>query len=408
MIKQQDEHLQKFIRLVTTAAANVALYHPEHRLVLRLNKRALNELRLLSNIYGDITLKVVDERLIFANEPIAENLAIERFLGAMTKNGISHLQIEPDVGAEELLNLINIFSKAPDRQIEIKGSENIHFGQVEIRYKDQSTAQLSGLNLAGIADCEADQFMEIYQTIRKKKKLEMSGINNIVNGFVDVFNTQSDAFLALAPLRSMDEYTYTHSTNICMLNLAQAKVLGIEGQLLNDIGIAAMLHDVGKMFISPDILGKPAKLNEEEWQIMQQHPRMGAEYLLNSPGVPRLAVVTAYEHHMRYDNTGYPQQKRPWQPHICSYMTAISDTYDAMRTHRTYEKSLDTDQIISIMLDLAGSVLHPQLTYSFLQILSDVDKSAETDNSNDAPITQEQPTSSTDHPDAIQSPTDKM
>jgi len=386
MIKHQDEHLQKFIRLVTTAAANVALYHPEHRLVLRLNKRALNELRHLFNIYSDITLKVVDERLIFANEPIVENLAIERFLGALTRNGISHLQIEPDIDAEELLNLINIFSKAPDRQIEVKGSKNIHFGQVEIRYKDQSTAQLSGLNLSGIADCEADQFMEIYQTIREKKKLEMSGINNIVNGFVDVFNTQSDAFLALAPLRSMDEYTYTHSTNICMLNLAQAKVLGIEGQLLNDIGIAAMLHDVGKMFISPDILGKPAKLNEEEWQIMQQHPRMGAEYLLNSPGVPRLAVVTAYEHHMRYDNTGYPQQKHPWKPHICSYMTAISDTYDAMRTHRTYEKSLDTDQIISIMLDLAGSVLHPQLTYSFLQILSDVDKSAETtetDNSND-------------------------
>ena len=373
MIKAQNDHLQKFIRLITTAAANASLYHPEHRQVLRLSKQALNELHLLFNVHSNIILKVIEERLIFANKPVTGNLAVERLLESLARNGISHLQIEPGIYAEELLGLINILSKSPDTQIEIKSSENIHFGQIEIRYKNKNGAQLGCLNLADIADSEADHFMEMYQTARNKKKLELTGINDIVNGFVDAFNTQSDAFMAIAPLRSMDEYTYTHSTNICMLNLAQAKVLGIEGQLLNDIGIAAMLHDVGKMFISPDILSKSNKLTEEEWQIMQQHPRLGAEYLLNTPGVPRLAVVTAYEHHMRYDSGGYPTTARPWQQHICSYMTAISDTYDAMRTHRAYEESLEIDQIISIMLNLAGNKLHPQLTYSFLQILSNLD-----------------------------------
>ncbi len=380
MIKTQNDHLQKFIRLITTAAANASLYHPEHRQVLRLNKQAMNELHLLFNVYSDITLKVIDEQLVFTNKPVAGNLAVKRLLDSLGRNGISHLQIEPGVYAEELLGLINLLSKSPDKQMEIKSSENIHFGQVEIRYKNRNSAQLAGLNLAEIAESEADHFMEMYQTARNKKKLELTGINDIVNGFVDAFNTQSDAFMAIAPLRSMDEYTYTHSTNICMLNLAQAKVLGIEGQLLNDIGIAAMLHDVGKMFISPDILSKSNKLTEEEWQIMQQHPRLGAEYLLNTPGVPRLAVVTAFEHHMRYDNSGYPATTRPWKQHICSHMTAISDTYDAMRTHRAYEESLEIDQIISIMLNLAGNKLHPQLTYSFLQILSNLDKNSEPSN----------------------------
>ncbi|MCK5825624.1 MAG: HD domain-containing protein [Desulfuromusa sp.] len=380
MIESQNDHLLKFIRLITTAAANVALYHREHRQVLRLNKQALNELHQLFNIHTDVTLKIVDEQLIFTNKPVAENLAVERFLESLARNGISYLQIEPGVYAEELLGLIIILSKIPDKQIEIKGSDNIHFGQVEIRFKNPDTAPLRELNLADIANFEADCFMDMYQVVRNKQKLEVTGIKDIVNGFITAFDTQSDAFMAIAPLRSMDEYTYTHSTNICMLNLAQAKVLGIEGQLLNDIGIAAMLHDVGKMFISPDILCKPTQLNEEEWQIMQQHPRMGAEYLLNTPGVPRLAVVTAYEHHMRYDNKGYPQQKQPWQQHICSYMTAISDTYDAMRTHRAYEKSQETDKIISIMLELAGNRLHPQLTYSFLQVLSTLDKGGDLDN----------------------------
>jgi len=374
MTVAQRDHLQKLIRLLTTAAANVALYSPEHRQVLRLNKQALNELHILFNTYSDITLKVIDEQLIFANQPVSENLAVSRLLEALARNGISHLQIEPDVYAEELLGLINVLSKSPDKQIEIKGSENIHYRRVEVRHKNLGGDQFSGLNLADISEYEAERFMDIYQTVRSRKKLEMAGINEIVDGFVNAFNSQSDAFMAIAPLRSMDEYTYTHSTNICMLNLAQAKVLGIEGQLLNNIGIAAMLHDVGKMFVSPDILSKSGQLTKEEWQIMQQHPRLGAEYLLNTPGVPRLAVVTAYEHHMRYDGQGYPTTNRPWQQHICSYMTAISDTYDAMRTHRAYEESLGTEQIISIMLELAGTKLHPQLTYSFLQVISDLDK----------------------------------
>ena len=380
MIRAQDDHLQKLIRLITTAAANAALYHPEHRQVLRLNKQALNELHQLFNIHSDITLKVIDEQLIFANHPVTKNLAVDRLLESLARNGISHLQIEPGVYAEELLGLINTLSKNPDKQIDIKSSENIHFGQIEVRYKNPKFHQVTELDLVDIENYEADRFMDLYQRVRNKQKLEMTGINEIVNGFVNAFNSQSDAFMAIAPLRSMDEYTYTHSTNICMLNLAQAKVLGIEGQLLNDIGIAAMLHDVGKMFISPDILTKSGQLDEEEWQIMQQHPRLGAEYLLNTPGVPRLAVVTAFEHHMRYDNTGYPQTTRPWKQHICSHITAISDTYDAMRTHRAYEKSLEIDQIISIMLDLAGNKLHPQLTYSFLQVLSELDKHSEPSN----------------------------
>ena len=374
MIRTQDAHLQKFIKLVTTAATNVALYHLKHRQVLLLNKRALKALHLLFNIHGNITMKVVEEQLIFSNKPVAKNLAVEKLIEWLTQNNISHLQLEPGVYAEELLGLVNNLSKTPDQQKEIKGSANIHYGHVEVRYKKPNSAQLAGLDMDEISEHEADRFMEIYESVRNKKKLEMTGIHEIVNGFVEAFSTQSDALMALAPLRSMDEYTYTHSTNICMLNLAQAKVLGIEGQLLNNIGIAAMLHDVGKMFISPEILCKAGKLDEEEWQMMQQHPRLGAEYLLDTPGVPRLAVVTAYEHHMRYDNSGYPTTTRPRQQHICSHMTAISDTYDAMRTHRVYEKALEIDQIISIMLDLAGTTLHPQLTYSFLQVLSDLDK----------------------------------
>ncbi|MBN1957514.1 MAG: HD domain-containing protein [Desulfuromonadales bacterium] len=369
-----ESYFQTWARLLTTAAANAALYHPQHRQVLRLNRQTLEALQKIFAQQGSLTVKIIDEQVIFADQPVMNNLSVERLQNALTRNGISHLHIEPGIYAEELLGLVNILSKNPDIQTNISDSEHIAYGRVAIRYQQTAGRSAPVLDLSDIVGFEADRYMDIYDRVKKKQKLELSGIEEIVSGFINAFNSQSEAFLAIAPLRSMDEYTYTHSTNICMLNLAQAKVLGIEGQLLNDIGIAAMLHDVGKMFISPEILSKSEQLNEDEWRIMQQHPRLGAEYLINTPGVPRLAVVTAFEHHMRYDHQGYPQTTQPWPQHLASQMTAISDTYDAMRTHRAYEEALELDQIMAIMLDLAGTKLHPQLTYSFLQVLSGFDK----------------------------------
>ncbi len=378
-MNQADQHLQLFIRHLTTAAANASLYQLEHLQVQRLCRQALEQAKLIFDNHNSLTLKVVDGRLIFDNHPVAENLSVQRLLDALEKLGISHLQIDPGVYSEELLSLVGALCKRPERLENLCDTEHIRFRQVELSFRKKQLGSTSTrfLGLAEIADYELDRLMEIYDTVRSKQKLNLKGLNEIVDSFIHEFSSHSDAFLAIAPLRSMDEYTYTHSTNICLLNLAQARLLGVEGPLLNEIGIAAMLHDVGKMFIPAEILSKSGKLTDEEWEIMQQHPRLGAEYLLGTPGVPRLAVVTAFEHHMRYDGAGYPQTGRSWPQNVSSYMTAISDTYDAMRTHRAYEESLSFNQIVAIMQKLAGNKLHPSLTHSFLATLQQLEKPAE-------------------------------
>lgn len=372
MTSRQTAELEELIRHLTTAAAHAALYHPEHPQVLRLNRRAQNCLEEVLATSDPLTLKVVDNRLIYANRQLPDTPAVGKLLDALSRNGISYLAFSAGVSSEELLGLINILSKNPDRPLTASSTAHIHFGSLEVRQRT-APGDTAALDLSAIATCEAERLDDFYQRVKNQQTPDMGGLHEIVNGFVAAFTRQSDALLAMAPLRSMDEYTYTHSTNICLLNIAQARNLGIEGALLSDIGMAALLHDVGKMFIPPAILSKSGQLDPEEWRIMQQHPRLGAEYLLSIPGVPRLAVLTAFEHHMRYDGTGYPHTTHPWKQHICSYMTAISDTYDAMRTHRAYEESLELDRIITVMLDLAGNKLHPRLTYSFLQMLSKLD-----------------------------------
>ena len=97
----------------------------------------------------------------------------------------------------------------------------------------------------------------------------------LVAGFVTSFRSEANPLLALVSLREMDEYTFTHSLDVSILNLAQGMSLGFEGQLLHDIGIAGMLHDVGKLMVPKDVLNKPGNLDEDEWEFMRQHTVQG-------------------------------------------------------------------------------------------------------------------------------------
>ncbi len=294
---------------------------------------------------------------------------------------ISYVCIEPGLSVEELISLVDNLSERHKTNNIPRKTEHILFGRLEVKTTRGSEREIPSRSVATdfseIAAQERDKFMDLYQSVNQNKRLDAIGISEIVGNFVSAFGSHSDVLLALAPLRSMDEYSYTHSTNICLLNLAQAKLLGIEGPLLNEIGIAAMLHDVGKMFISPDILNKQGKLDSQEWELVRQHPQRGAEYLLNSPGIPRLAVVTAYEHHIGYDGKGYPETPHDRPLNTCSYMTSISDVYDALRTRRSYREPLSFEQITKIMLDSAGKSLHPELTRSFLNALEHLETSGQ-------------------------------
>jgi HD-GYP domain-containing protein (c-di-GMP phosphodiesterase class II) len=217
--------------------------------------------------------------------------------------------------------------------------------------------------------------MEIYEEVRNHKKLRVVGIHEIVGRLVDSLKREAIPFIALAPLRRMDTYTFTHSINVCILNLAQAMSLGIEGQSLHDIGIAAMLHDIGKLFIPAEVINKPGALDEAEWDLIKQHPTKGAQYLLDSSGIPRLAVITAFEHHLKFNHRGYPRVPPEWQQNFCSQITTVSDIFDAMHTKRSYRKSLEVEEIASIMQNIMGVDLHPFLTKNFFHILKGLSSS---------------------------------
>lgn len=374
-----NNSLGLFIQQIVTAAANLTLYHEDHPQVSVLGLKAHEQLHILMNECSHLELKVIEDRLVCNDNPVNPSFLVTKFIENLKQRQIQYVRLLPGTTSEELLIFAQNISKAIKISRQPTDTENIHFGALEVRYRknteqQQNTGQL--VDFSDIATSHIDNFMDIYNRIRKKQRLNIVGIQDIVHDFVDAFYSHSNILLAIAPLRSMDDYVYVHSTNICLLNIAQARLLGVDEATLNEIGIAAMLHDVGKMFISPDILNKAGKLDPDEWDIIKQHPQLGAEYLISCPGVPCLAVINAFEHHVGYDGKGYPSLPGSHQLHPCSHMTSISDVYDALRTRRSYKEPLTFEQIKEIMLGNAGKSLHPELTRSFINAISHIETDA--------------------------------
>jgi len=373
--------LETFIGKLVSAVSNAALYSPEHVQVKRLIASAFSSLDDAMGSTGEISLMIIDDELISEGSPVGNNMYLNRFAQLLKNRSIGTIRIIAGVTPGEMLMLITSLSLQRDRRREIRSSENIRLGKVEVRVEsqdEQSAVEGESLTpkmtISDLSVHEQAKLMEIYEGVKKHNKLSVSGIYDVVSNFIDAFKQEADPFMALAALRSADEYTFTHSTNVCVLNLSQAMSMGIEGQLLHDVGISAMLHDIGKLFVPEEVLSKKGQLSDSEWELMKQHPIKGAQHLLDTPGVPRLAVAVAFEHHMRFNFEGYPKVPKGWKQNPCSQMTAVSDFFDAMRSRRSYRDPLEAERIASIMHSRAGIDLNPLLVKSFFRQLDNVSK----------------------------------
>lgn len=376
MSSDSRNNIHDFIRHLLSATANASLYGLSHPQVARLSSQAFASIEAMLQTRPEITLLVVENELIIDDQPQELSLFLNRFTQIMKSRGIGTLKLLQGITKSEVEALISGLAKQlEDAAQSMSSSDHIRLGKVDINVSGMSgdsSSEGSNLQKVTLPDMpreEISQFMEIYNTVKNKHKVQINGVVEVVSGFINVFRQEGKPLLAMAALRDADEYTFTHSTNVCVLNLAQAMALGIEGQLLNDIGVAAMLHDIGKLFIPEDILTKTGKLTDEEFNIIKSHPVTGARHLLETSGVPRMAVITAYEHHLKFNLTGYPNVTLGWQQNLCSHMTMISDFFDALRTRRSYREPVELDEISGMMMGMMGTDLHPALTRNFLRII---------------------------------------
>lgn len=209
----------------------------------------------------------------------------------------------------------------------------------------------------------------IMEDLRIGRMLDMNQARNTVDEVVDSLLRNDDALVWLTKLKNQDEYTAEHSLNVCILSAAFARHLGHDEGEIRKIGLAGLLHDIGKAKIPVEILNKPGPLNDEERALIKQHPNMGRNLLMTSASVEHYTIDVAYSHHERVDGTGYPRALQAHQIPYYAKLIAIVDTYDAITSSRAYDTGRASMEALEIIYNNRDSHFDADLTVEFIRCI---------------------------------------
>lgn len=209
----------------------------------------------------------------------------------------------------------------------------------------------------------------VWNAAKENREADPAAARSIIDSLADAMADTPASVMALTALKSHDAYTFTHMVNVAILTMAQARALGMNDQLVREFGLAGFLHDVGKTRVPVEILNKPGQLNDEERPIMQRHVVDGAQILRKTPGLPALAPIVAFEHHLRQDLSGYPTNIGARKLNLCTMIVSIADVFDALRSNRAYREGLPEQRVRHMLDQQAGRAFEPTLLRRFVTLM---------------------------------------
>ena len=359
-----------FLLALYTALRSLKLYPVENTTV----QKALDELdataRSLLAVEADLEIRLAGD-FIFVN---ATRLRLEldnfasfsHILAMLRAFDIGALRVLPEVDRREWQVFLSLLLALSQQ------------GEPDTRF-DELTERLGAGNVVGIGierSSLQDQEAESEEQRQAAKRVYSQGVavtKDVMTGvrlghassvkkvkravqlIVDQVLNNETSLVGLTTLRDYDEYSFTHSVNVCIFSVALGKKIGLSRLQLYDLGMAALLHDVGKARVPLAILHKTTGLDEQEWRVMRDHPWLGALtlfHLKTHEEMPFRAILVAHEHHMKTDLTGYPKAIRPRKLHIFSRLVAVADGFDAATTRRTYQTvPIEPDQVLREMME---------------------------------------------------------
>ncbi len=227
------------------------------------------------------------------------------------------------------------------------------------------------LSQAMVVHTKAKQVAEkILLDAKMGKVMDTEAAKDVVAELVDHCIKSPEAFVNMTRLKDFDNYTFTHSVNVAVLAIAIGRRLGSSAQEMNNMGFAGLMHDIGKMHVPENILNKPGKLTEEEYQIMKMHPVYGHEYLrTNSKGVSEEILLAVRHHHEKSDGSGYPDGIFEKDIPKFAKIISIADVYDAITSERTYHKGLVPSDALKIIFSWSGKHFNDSLVKFFISIM---------------------------------------
>ena len=209
----------------------------------------------------------------------------------------------------------------------------------------------------------------MFREARMGKAVDAGNAGKLTDEISDSVTRNPSALISLSRLKTADDYTYMHSVAVCALMIALGRQLGLDGEITRKLGIAGLLHDLGKARTPLEILNKPGKLTDEEFRIMMRHPEDGYQLLLETPGVDDIVFDVVLHHHEKTDSSGYPGRFKEGEISLYAKMGAVCDVYDAITSNRPYKAGWDPAESLRKMAEWSKGHLDPTIFQAFVKSL---------------------------------------
>ena len=373
---------EEVIRLIEVARKRVQIYPSHHPAVREIVMKLLCAVEDILQGRPHVSFNIAHGEIFLDEIPLANaTLTHTEFVELSAAKAMSTLTFQAGVTDEEMTKFVQLLNeRATDRtaanepgfqeRLAEKGVESIQAGvlvsssEVNLLEGGTTPAQQEAMSSR---DRALELVWETYHDLLAGKAIDYENLGLAVKGIVRALLDDREVYRHLVDIKDYHNYTFNHVVNVAVLALLFGADLGLNADQLNSLGVAAFLHDAGKLSVPVDLLKKPGKLTDEEWKVMERHPAEGAVMLLEQCGHQNIGVSVALEHHARYDLSGYPKMSPDRTLHLFSRIVSLSDVYDALTSDRSYRRGMMPDQAAAIILSGSGKEFDPALAKLFVQ-----------------------------------------
>jgi len=359
-----------------TCLQSVKMYGQAHPMFQKSLDKAYAALEEAFEERQEIVIGIIGDELAWEKEIFFDlGKLLKQAILYLKERNIQRLLFRRGLSKDELGKFIGIingpkedFKTDPQQLLVFAGIKNINIGKLKVSDK-QNDAQADP-GLLNLYDFSADKVTQALSSVLNLEKIDPRALKFSLNNIIDNLSMQHQELLKLATIKRYDVEAYVHMLNVAIFAMYFSSRLGFEKNEVLDIGVAALFHDIGKMYISRKTLHKPDKLSDQEFDRIKSHTILGAEFMfkyIDSLGI--LPVVVSFEHHLKYDSSGYPRIPLLRKQHIVSRIVSICDVYDALSQRRGYKQDYSPDVVYNIMNKDKGSAFDPALLDKFFQFM---------------------------------------
>ena len=356
---------EAILKNINAALRSRKLYPPGHPSIAapanKTHSLLTEELKGMNNL----ALAIVNDTLVFEDDmvPDGEKLYPD-LIQYMTDKNVDAVIFEKGFSSRELADVFEILSGAQAFHGQELQKELHSRGILRITLKTIPTGRR---NILEIYNGAVDIVKNVMGEVRMGKIPKAGPVSDIVSEMTESVFSDPHAMLGLTMIKNYDNYLYNHSVNVSIMSLSLGKAMGLSETEVHAVGVAALLHDIGKTGVSEQIIRKPGGLSSEEWDKIKQHPQLGSNIIKRMEGIDETIGRLIYEHHIKFDHSGYPETVEILHPH--SQVITICDAYDALTTLRVYQKPHDPVEAIKVMSNFSGRHFNPDMLKTFMDMM---------------------------------------